>query len=317
MAKGKKLSLSNNDLNDILNLHNQGLYDYQIAEKYNIGRTTVGKILKNLGIVNRRSSIENKIDKVLFLYNQGKNQNYISKELHMDIHNVRKILRENVENPNKNSWIPKYNINENYFDNFHTENQAYILGLLYSDGSLINNGYSIKLILQEQDKLILEKIRNEIQIERPLCYINTPKETQMNQWGLLINNKHMYNSLLELGLFQNKSLKLKYPNFISGGLQRHFIRGYFDGDGNIGIYKNHIGCSFVGTKEFCNKAKEIIEYNLDIYCGIYSISDNNITCTLNISGNKQMYKFLSWIYDNSELYLERKYNKYFSHYNFA
>ena len=58
----------------------------------------------------------------------------------------------------------------------------------------------------------------------------------------------MANDLINLGCIPNKSLILLPPKlkdeFIS-----HFIRGYFDGDGSIGKYKNRYKITFLGTND--------------------------------------------------------------------
>ena len=42
----------------------------------------------------------------------------------------------------------------------------------------------------------------------------------------------LINDLENLGLHQNKTFTLEYPN-IDEKLERHFLRGYFDGDGYV------------------------------------------------------------------------------------
>lgn len=49
-----------------------------------------------------------------------------------------------------------------------------------------------------------------------------------------VTNYHLWNTLNNYGCIPNKSLTLKFPDesiFKSKDLIRHFIRGYFDGDG--------------------------------------------------------------------------------------
>lgn len=53
-----------------------------------------------------------------------------------------------------------------------------------------------------------------------------------------ISSKTLTADLLKLGCTPRKSLTLKFPNdgiFKSNDLIRHFIRGYFDGDGSVFI----------------------------------------------------------------------------------
>ena len=45
--------------------------------------------------------------------------------------------------------------------------------------------------------------------------------------------KKIFKDLIKLGVTPRKSLTLKFPTFLNEDLMRHFIRGYFDGDGCI------------------------------------------------------------------------------------
>ena len=46
-------------------------------------------------------------------------------------------------------------------------------------------------------------------------------------------NKKMCNDLFNLGIVSNKSLTLQFPKNIPNSLIKHYLRGYFDGDGSI------------------------------------------------------------------------------------
>ena len=168
----------------------------------------------------------------------------------------------------------KYYLNETFFDNIDTQDKAYILGFFYADG------YNYE-----------------------------------NQWRLLLFSKHICDSLNAIGMTPAKSLTLEFPN-IDPSLYRHFIRGYFDGDGCISLYKHprssitRVNISMLSTEKFLNKVKEILFDELKINCGIYDIKKNNITKTLSISSVGSCVKFLEWIYQDANLYMQRKYDKY-------
>lgn len=73
------------------------------------------------------------------------------------------------------------------------------------------------------------------------------------------DNKHMVDVLTNYGCIPKKSLTLTFPDknvFKDKSLIRHFIRGYFDGDGCITYANaNHssIEVSIVGTKPFLDE----------------------------------------------------------------
>ena len=123
-------------------------------------------------------------------------------------------------------------------------------------------------------------------------------------------SKKITSQLNNLGVVHNKSLILKFPDFISDELMPHFIRGYFDGDGSFSRYilktcvNPHI--QIIGTPEFLNKILEHTSLNGRI--GKDKRWKNN---TEYIEFDKDNgIKFINYIYDNCNIYLDRKYKLY-------
>ena len=120
-------------------------------------------------------------------------------------------------------------------------------------------------------------------------------------------------NLSELGIIQNKSNILEYP-IIQEEFDSSFILGYFDGDGSIYIDKkryNKGNITFTGN----NLVIEIIQkkiYNITKYKGYtyarHEKSPNIIT--LYYSGTKSTTTILSWLYSKSNIYLNRKKDKF-------
>lgn len=218
-----------------------------------------------------------------------------------------------------NNGLRKYNLNEEYFDCIDIPNKAYILGLMCADGCNYPPKHTAFISLQESDKNLLEKIRKEMDSNQPLRIIdqssrNHNNYTYNNMCTYNMHSTHICDSLTKLGVVKNKSLILEFPN-IPETLYSHFIRGYFDGDGSIYQYvKNEnnksIRLTFTSTEKFCNKLKEVIENKLGIYCGIYDAScHNGITKILSATGTSSV-KLLNWMYNNADLYLQRKHDRF-------
>lgn len=315
MPKGQKANLSVADIEEIVNLYNSGKTQLYLANQYNISRQLIGKILKKNNVPIRKRTKITQEDKqlVIELYFKTYNQSEISNILHMDVHNIRTILHDAGIKTNDTICHRIYDIDDFYFDNIDTPNKAYILGLLCADGNISRNNGSWKLTLQERDKNILIDICNELKTSRPLLKQSVSeyyKKNQQDQYMLYIGNQHMHDKLIEYGLVPNKSLVLEYPSIISQELQRHFLRGYFDGDGSSYCGKNGKNCSFMGTASFCDSAKRIIKKELGINANVYSYKNSPQTSVLYISGGKQVFSFFSWIYKESDLKLQRKYEKF-------
>lgn len=249
------------------------------------------------------------------LYNLGKPTTFLAKKYGVCTNAINGLLRRRgVVLKSFSEAHRKYRINENFFDNIDTEEKAYILGLFYADGSNNIRRYKAYIMLAEQDVDILKKIKNIISPDKPLLYSkrknNNPKH--QNSYMFYIDNKHISIQLEKLGCVTNKTFKLTFPEWLDNNLCNHFIRGYFDGDGHIGIYGNRIRISIVSTESFCNSIKDILN-TLDIkisklYCRFPERHNN--TRDVRINNNKQSLVFLNWIYNNASIYIDRKYNKY-------
>ena len=139
-------------------------------------------------------------------------------------------------------------MNYNYFDTIDTEEKAYWLGFLFADGNLsvpsyttkegkIKNGrYKISLELKAEDIEHLKKFAKAIDYEKEIKTVKcSGYDDTTKRCRLMFNNKHMWNTLNNLGCTPRKSLTLQFPN-ISEKLEIPFIRGYFDGDGCLSYY---------------------------------------------------------------------------------
>lgn len=238
---------------------------------------------------------------------------------------VRQFLkRRNISiNNNRAILARKYSLNENYFDIINTEEKAYFLGLLYADGCNQPQRNTVTIQLQESDKDILEKFKLEINCNKPLKFYNrnikNPK--WKNDFKLEINSSIFSKRLESLGCIKNKSLILKFPSIeqVAENFQKDFIRGYFDGDGCVGIYQNkskigkhgykNITCNITSSLWVCEEIKKILTKN-GVNTSIVKHPNGKATRVLVLGGNKNAIKFLNWLYEDSKIYLKRKYDKY-------
>ena len=252
-------------------------------------------------------------ENIINLYKSGLSQAKIGDIYNVGHYIIGKILRKcGVSARDDSHKSRKYTINEYYFDNIDTPNKAYILGLLYSDGCNYPPQNRVKLELQERDKDILDKINIEIQSNKPLTFnnLNNKNEHWQNTYGLNITNKHISHRLVELGMVQNKSLVLEFPTWLSESMYGPFLRGYLDGDGHIEWGATKF-LTLVGTSQFCEYVKRFCETNLRIQCSIRNTAnkDSN-TKLLYICGKPRMKRFLDFVYQDADLYIDRKYNVY-------
>ena len=228
-----------------------------------------------------------------------------------------------IERPNKQN---ETKFNENIFDSINTEEKAYWLGFIWADGSIgssplrddVKSRYDFELSLSEKDTSHLEMFNkfmehknNNVKVGKVTCTSNGNKiETKRCRWGIV--NKHMWNTLNDYGCTPNKSLTLCFPNqsiFKSPDLIRHFIRGYFDGDGSVGIYGElqKVQCSCLGTKDMIDNI--LLHSNLEV--GKYHHDSRHAENTLSFQmASHKALQFLHYIYKDATIYLDRKYEKY-------
>ena len=205
----------------------------------------------------------------------------------------------------------KYNIDETFFDVIDTEEKAYFLGFLYADGYNNTDRNSVALSLNEDDKEILEKLNNLLQSNKPLQYVELKSANSSNQYRLVIANKHISQKLVELGCDKAKTYSLMFPSEkqVPRHLIRHFVRGYFDGDGCV---SNRV-FSMVGTECFLISVQKIMIDKLGLtktkFDKRHKNRENNIT-SIRYCGSGNIRKIMEWFYADATIYLGRKYDKF-------
>jgi hypothetical protein len=240
-------------------------------------------------------------------FNQNKSSVELSKEYGFSEVTICKVLKRNgYAARDKTQSNRKYSIREDYFDSIDTEEKAYIMGLLYADGYNDTSRNSVNLSLKESDKQILEDITKIIQPDKPLQFIKIKKPNCENQYRLVIANKHISQKIAEYGCMKAKTFLVEFPSWLNEDLYNHFIRGYIDGDGWIG--KKSI--CIVGTEKFLDKISEICysKFGFNTYKRKRHKHRNHNIYMLDFSGRKKCLQFLSWIYDDATIYLQRKMN---------
>jgi len=142
--------------------------------------------------------------------------------------------------------------NSNYFQNIDDENKAYWLGFIAADGSLNKNGISMQIGLSIKDKNHLIKM-GKIFDKEVVDYVSKRHNKSHKACRLCVSSKTNWNNLNRLGVNVNKTFE-KENNLFKNIPQkhvRHFIRGYFDGDGCIYVSKDRKNiCTFsmVGSR---------------------------------------------------------------------
>ena len=313
----------------IIDLYNNGCSTNKIALLYNVNGLTIGRILKKNGInIGRYQTNNNKIidivstktqDAICEKYLNRIKTTELAKEFGLDIHSIRKIIKSHgikirgVGEDNK-----KYLPNAGYFDLIDDEYKAYFLGLLFADGSNNERDGNISIGLMEQDKSVLELMSSKIFLNHRPIYIAKTKGNH-NSARLYISDARMKDKLESHGVIPRKSLILEYPyGVFDDTLFKHFLRGYFDGDGCITVTNNGTRqmiprFSLVGTELFLSSVKTEIEKHIgvEIKNKLYKADSKSGVVKEFKTGKKSViYKIYRLLYDECNICLDRKKKKF-------
>lgn len=220
------------------------------------------------------------------------------------------LNEKNLLNDITGNWHPrqKYEISLEPFISKSSEEFAYFLGFFYADGyNNIKKG-KITITLKCLDKEILNIFSSLFFGNRPISEYSVRCQTNKSKvCSLVIGSRKLSNLLASYGAYQNKTFKIRFPLWLGKNLQRHFIRGYFDGDGSITKCGKTYGLNIAGNNEFNQLLRNIIYKETGINFGI--IPHGKIT-VLYKGGNRNTKLFLDWLYRDCFIRLSRKYDRY-------
>lgn len=172
---------SQETIDKVVEMYLTGLSTRQIADATGISKTTVGDIVKQMGI--------------------GRD------------HSISQTLgcKRNTRVPHEWSFFPL------------SSGKAWLLGLIYGDGSLSNQGCTITITSSDRD--VIDNIN--LLFDNALEF-RVPAQTY---YDIHINSGRLWKELnSNFGLVPNKSRKLLYPT-LEDDMKPHFVRGLLDSDG--------------------------------------------------------------------------------------
>lgn len=259
-------------------------------------------------------ALKQAVDEYVLNINNNPSLTKIGKKYGIERHSFSRRLKELgyevINHQNKTKF------NEYVFDVIDTEEKAYWLGFIFADGYVSNIGNKFELSLKASDAPHLEKFNkfvggevDKVKINKVYC---NKIEYQRCRWS--ISNKHFRERLISLGCVPNKSLILTFPDesiFSDKSLIRHFIRGYWDGDGCLSwrnLEHTIPSISVLGTESMLNGIKRNIP-GISNYSLRLNNKENEFTQILS-ADNKVAFNITKYLYDSSTIYLQRKYEIY-------
>lgn len=228
----------------------------------------------------------------------------------------------------------KYKTNHEYFHDIDSEYKAYILGLIYADGTIYqpkgNRQLVLRISLQEEDKYILEKFAKDVTNNKVIIY--HPPSVKENNWKrkatVTVVSNILCSKLIEYGCNINKSrVGMNFPELKTIFIP-HFIRGFLDGDGSIIIHKSKY--KYTRKKDYIlSKKPKKYSYTLrfafsstdksflEEIVKFLPIDDFRIDMKIRsienyllwIESRKNTKNVFNYLYKDANFYLKRKYNK--------
>lgn len=237
---------------------------------------------------------------------------FISRMYHCRIEAIKNVL-EKYEIPIKRRGLSKNrNMQEDFFDIIDSEEKAYFLGLMFSDGNvtLDKNGKrnpQIRLQLKISDIHILQDFRTLLNMHSNLTY---DKRKGKESACLSFRSKHMADTLSKYGIIPNKTYLTKHLPEVPELFLKHFLRGLLDGDGSI--YQETKSQKF--RVDFCSYHKSICEDFRNLCNTFLEKKNTNIIAKygtayhIRFNSQDSVKQLVTVLYKDSKISLARKYS---------
>jgi intein-encoded DNA endonuclease-like protein len=207
----------------------------------------------------------------------------------------------------------KKQFDETAFEKIDNPDKAYWLGFIYADGYIATKDPILGISLHRRDEehlnLFGQFLNSKYEVKR---YSGKTSYGDVEYSRICLRSKKTKEDLIKLGVFEKKSLILKFPteSQVPEKFIWHFVRGYFDGDGCLtkNASNNKHSLFFCGTKEFLEGLSIVLFGSIK---NIYKEKRNSVNnYKLLVGGENQIFSILQNMYKKGKLSLERKRNKY-------
>jgi hypothetical protein len=208
--------------------------------------------------------------------------------------------------------MQKCDVDVDLFTNNFTKESVYLMGYLWADGYLYKNrlsGQKITLGIVENDAKHLNSIFNKT--GKWLIY-NRKQPNRQPQQSFVCTHVELYNFLHSYN-YNNRAIGTNIVNIFPKKIQHYWFLGVFDGDGcwyyNKKQYLRQMsiaGCYDQNWDFITNKLDEL-NCNYKICRRTQGKNKNSI---IRMSSKQDMYNFGCYIYQDRNIGLKRKLDKF-------
>lgn len=220
----------------------------------------------------------------------------------------RLLKNRGVPRRSLSSAMRKYQCDENFFAGRQNPESSYWAGLLLADGWVtpnINGTLRLSLGLKACDREHLDKFRVALKSN---SQIGIYKKNKFEIARISITSNLLCESLQPYGVVERKSLSHPLPNLEPENV-RHFLRGYFDGDGCLSRAKRgQWFFQLAGGKDFLEYARSFLKDHVPELgnASVRRHSESGDLHSWTVGGNRQVLALTSFLYHDATIYLERK-----------
>lgn len=298
--------------NAIIALYNQGVSCQQISKQLGRYRTFAYDYLKKRGLNTGKdaySKLTNEeVESIRSLYVSGETAEEIRQTFSDRIRCPETICKIIKDGGIQKRPATRFTIirKEDFFEKIDSEDKAYILGFLLSDGYITaprhqNGEWQWGIGLKESDEYILEYIKNAIGIERKrICHNN-------HLSVLTVTSNKMVNDLAKYTITSEKSFSVQFP-YVQTPIEmhRHIIRGFFDGNGCV----SKPNCTFYGNKDIVTSIRDILSNEAKMTTRRIYYNDTCYVYSFSFSRKSDLELFGKYVYDGASIWLKRKREKF-------
>lgn len=216
----------------------------------------------------------------------------------------------------------KHVLNDGYFDKIDSQEKAYWLGFIWADGSISKTSKRssgpnrLRVTQKWQERSHLEAFRDILGSDYEL--VRVPHAGGHDTAQLDVNCRPLCQALEKLG-YGPKTVRIHVPD-IDPYLRRHFMRGYFDGDGGLSLYQQKVRRWTVNKQEWSITGNAVLMGEMQVILSRdagttptvqlkpYKRSPN--TKSLRYGKKDDIHLLYEYLYKDATVYLNSKHEKF-------
>ena len=298
--------------NAICSAYRQSQGCVRLAKEYEVCEATILAALRRGGIEPQNGKLnENQLQEIVKRYHAGEKMKALSQEFGLAGGNIRALMQaRGIKRKSYGVDNRIYSCNHQFFADINSEIQAYLLGFLAADGCVSHDG-AIHIQLAAKDVEILHLFQSALKSNHPIRLYSRRHKTGVGEYcSICVASPQLTQDIAKFGLVPVKTFIVPWPD-LPDELLRHYLRGYFDGDGCWSLDKParrkpqaHFG--LVGPEPFLLEAQKFLMEKCDLRQTKLCRTTSPFLLNLSYGGNLQCARIARLLYCDSKFFLERK-----------